>query len=154
MSLEFKLRNIKVNRIPELRDGHSNTIELFWEDFIKPLLPDKDCVLKWNELLIRYSKEPDAVYAIRAFFNWSNRHVEVERGDELRRGFLTIPNNATYKYFYTDNFFAAYFQKMALDNYCPTIEEFKDMMQSRKFPARFGRSCHLERVKASYKIDA
>ena len=103
-------------------------------------------------MLIDYTKEDDAVFAIRAFYGWEMNYRETKKDDELRRGFLTVPSNATYTYFFTDNSFAVYFHKMALDGYVPSLSELKDMMQKRAFPAHFGRSCGAERDKAAYTI--
>lgn len=90
------------------------------------------------------------VFAIRNYNSWSNAKHDNE---ELRRGFYTIVDNADYSFFYTDNYFAAYFAKMAIDNYVPEYDEFKEMMKNREFPARFGRSTKEERNKMTYIIN-
>lgn len=153
MKLIDKLNNINKLKIKALETGSCKTMEEFWNEFVVPLLPDKDIVKKWNELLISYVQLPDAVYAIRAFGSWNDSCIELEKDDELRRGFLTQPLNVEYEYFFTDNFYAAYFAKMAMDGYCPTLDEFYELMKERKFPARYGRSCKLERNKAVYSLN-
>jgi hypothetical protein len=154
MKLEQKLKSINSRKIQGYINGQSKNIHSFWDEFIAPSLPSKTCVLDWNKLLMDYVNEQDAVYAVRAFSNWNVSDVETEKDDELRRGFFTTFNNEKFSYFVTDNFFVAYFQKMVKDDYCPNLKEFKEMIINLKFPARFGRSCLLERVKAAYKIDA
>ena len=76
----------------------------------------------------------------------------------MRRGFYTeITNGTTNRatncsYFFTDNFFAAYFCKFAIDGYVPSYDEFKCAMISRKFPA----TCKCtkdEKEKAAYSLD-
>ena len=153
MKLIDKLNNINKLKIKALESGSCKTMEEFWNEFIVPLLPDEDIVRKWNELLISYVRLPDAVYAIRAFGSWNVGCREIEKDDELRRGFLTQPSNVKYEYFFTDNFYAAYFAKMAMDGYCPTLDEFYWLMKERMFPARYGRSCKLERKKAVYSLN-
>ena len=152
MKLIDKLKNINKLKIKVLESGSRKTMEEFWNKFLLPLLPDEDIVKKWNELLISYVQLPDAVYAVRAFGSWNEGCIELEKDDELRRGFLTQPSNVEYEYFFTDNFYAAYFAKMAKDGYCPTLDEFYKLMKERKFPARYGRSCKLERKKAVYSL--
>lgn len=129
-------------------------IQTFYNQFIKPRLPNQEIAFKWNILLQEYANLPDAIYPVRAFYNRDENFIEAEKDDELRRGFLTKFDNADFALFFTDNFFVAYIEKMLLDNYCPSLKEFYDLMISRKFPARFGISCESERRKAAYKIDA
>ncbi len=139
-------------KIPSFEQGYAMDIQTFWTNFIEPRLPNIEIVEKWNNLLQEYSDVSNAVFPIRAFYNWDKDFVENEKDDELRRGFYTKFLNENFSYFFTDNYFVAYIEKMALDNFCPTLNEFKEMMISRKFPARFGQSCSTERKKAAYII--
>ena len=158
MTLEEKIKSIDIvdadSRLIPMETSSKIKIKDFWTDFIAPHLPDPDVVKAWSRLLIDYTKEDDAVFAIRAFYGWEMNYRETKKDDELRRGFLTVPSNAPYTYFFTDNSFAVYFHKMALDGYVPSLSELKDMMQKRAFPAHFGRSCGAERDKAAYTIGA
>lgn len=158
MTLEEKIRSINVvdgdSKLISMETDYKIRIEDFWTDFILPRLPDRDVVKAWSKLLIDYTNEDDAVFAIRAFAGRSKKDTESKKDDELRRGFLTVPNNATYSYFFTDNSFAAYFYKMALDGFVPSLKEFKIVMKERRFPAHFGQNCNIEKKKAAYKIGA
>lgn len=152
MTLEEKLNTISNPKMFPLPSGTSKTIDDFWNDFIKPMLPNKTTVLKMHNMLVKYVNDPDAIFVVRAFGSWCKNAVESDESDELRRGFITIPDNASFRYFFSDNFYAAYFVKMVYDDYCPSYEEFKAAMINRVFPARFGRSCKLERNKAAYSV--
>jgi hypothetical protein len=146
MTLQEKLDTIREPRISEIEVGASETIAEFWDAFVAPKLIPAEYVQEWWDLLKRYIEEPDALFAIRTFGNgrdWDR---------DLRRGFYNIVTNDTYRFFYTDNFFTAYFFKMAYDHYIPTYEDFKETMISRKFPARFGRSQRSERDKAAISL--
>lgn len=158
MTLEEKLKGINIvdskSKLIGLETNSKIKIKDFWTDFIEPRLPNPDIVKAWSKLLIDYTNEVDAVFVVRAFAGWCKKDRETKKDDELRRGFLTIPNNAAYSYFFTDNSFAAYFHKMALDGFVPSLNEFKTMMKERRFPAHFGRCCSMERDKAAYKIGA
>ncbi|WP_407457258.1 hypothetical protein [Fibrobacter sp.] len=146
MTLQEKLNTIREPRIPEIETGSSETITEFWDTFVAPKLIPVEYVKEWWEILKRYIEEPDALFAIRTFGNgrdWDR---------DLRRGFYNIVTNDTYRFFYTDNFFTAYFYKMAYDRYVPSYEDFKETMISRKFPARFGRSQQSERDKAAISL--
>ena len=146
MTLQEKLNTIREPRIPDIEVGSSETIAEFWDAFVAPKLIPVDYVKEWWDLLKRYIEGPDALFAIRTFGNgrdWDR---------DLRRGFYNIVTNDTYRFFYTDNFFTAYFFKMAYDHYVPSYEDFKETMISRKFPARFGRSQQSERDKAAISL--
>lgn len=132
MSLVNKLTRIDEPHVVPLQNGESKTIEEFWNTFISCKLPKKDIVLKWHEVLLKYVTQPDAMFVIRGYNTASK-----DAYDTLRRGFLS-KTSAGYSFFYTDNFHAAYFLKMALDGYVPTVEEMINAYNSRRFPARFG----------------
>ena len=138
------------NKITPIEQKSASTIDVYWTDFIEPALPDPDAVIKWFKLLSDYVNQDDAVFALRCYGNWESYKTKDDY--TLRRGFYNLTDK-NYSFFYTDNFFAAYFAKMAVDNYVPTLSEFNAMMKSREFPARFGRSTAVERKKAAYSID-
>ncbi len=170
MTLEQRLLTIdeEIPQITKYQPGKATTIEELWKDFIEPRLPDPKIAVKWFYFLKKYCEDPsiEPVFAIRTYGNWKNSK---EKDDKtLRRGFYNL-TDAGFSFFYTDNFFAAYFEKLALmkvdpDNY---YEEFKDLMKSRKFPARFpfSKEMHkdpvtgkkvkadVETARAAYKID-
>lgn len=148
MNLYEKLSTIDYPPVKSFVSGKADTISEFWETFVKPHLISANIILKWCELLYRYVNDVGVVYAIRIFNDRKNNDDKT-----LRRGFVT-KTDKNYSFFYTDNYFSAYFLKMAMDGYVPEYSEFKEMMITRKFPARFGQSCSLEREKAAYKIDA
>lgn len=151
MPLSKELASINSqNRVSQIQSGRDKTIDAFWTSFIEPALPEKDVVVKWFELLNDYVNQDDAVFALRCYGNWESYQAKDDY--TLRRGFYNLTDK-DYSFFYTDNFFAAYFAKMAVDNFVPTLSEFKTLMQSREFPARFGRSTAVERTKAAYSID-
>ncbi|MBR4826023.1 MAG: hypothetical protein IKZ86_14600 [Spirochaetaceae bacterium] len=147
MTLSEKLNTIDYPRVTPFKAGKADTISKFWDNFIKPTLITENVIRKWCEVLYKYVEDIGVVYAIRTF---NDRR---ENGDkDLRRGFVTTTNR-NYSFFYTDNYFSAYFFKMAMDGYIPEYSEFKNMMTSRTFPARFGQSCKSERDRAAYKIN-
>lgn len=134
-----KLATIYTPKVPALTTGYACTIDDFWNSFILPKLPDPSVVLAWHKVLIEYVNAPDAVFAIRYYNN-----APKDRYDDLRRGFLS-KTNQNYSFFYTDNFHAAYFAKMASDGFAPTKKELLDAYLNRQFPSRFGRDTANER---------
>lgn len=151
VSLSNKLQTLNNPALPQLKTGSDDTIAEFWDDFVAPLLPPKQAVIGMYQLLLRYveDEDPRITYVIR---NFANTQGGKKNYITLRRGFLTKTDS--YSYFFTDNFFAAYFYKMALDGYVPDYNEFKEAMISREFPARFGPfDSEFERPKAAYSID-
>lgn len=138
MTLLEKLSSINKPPIRNLPCGEAHSIEELWENLIMQYLPQHDVVLAWHDLLMNYIKSPHPTFAIRGFNSFSP-----QKYSELRRGFLT--NAGKFSFFYTDNFFAAYVQKMAIDGYVPKIDEFITAFKNRKFPSRFGRNTSEER---------
>jgi hypothetical protein len=146
MSLRDKLLSIAQPPVPAMPVGSARTIGDFWTSFVAPLLPKKEIMEQWFELLNAYTKSTDPVFAIRAFSDRQGGQDEA-----LRRGFYNT-TNAGFSFFYTDNFFAAYFEKMAMDGFVPSLAEFATMLKNRTFPARFGQCCETERLRAAYDI--
>ena len=149
MTLSDKLLTLNQPALPQIKTGSNDTIAEFWDDFVAPLLPPKQAVIDMYNLLLRYVDDPEAVFVIR---NYANTVGDKKNYISLRRGFFT--KGGSYNYFFTDNFFAAYFYKMAFDGYVPNYNDFKEAMISREFPARFGPfDSKFERPKAAYSID-
>jgi len=154
---EFLMKD--VGTLEKWKDGYSETIQEFWDTIVEPLLPKKETMEKLTDMLIKYCDEPDAVFAIRAFSGKCKGAVEKDKiyvdkksYSTLRRGFFTH-TNLGFDYFFTDNFFAHYFQKMAMNDYVPEYEEFKKMMLTHEFPGRFGPyDSKYEVKKATYDI--
>jgi len=155
--------------LPQIKQGHYFTISDFFDDFINPLLPDTQSVIDWTKLLLNYVKQEAPVLAIRNYSQYmkvtnstndQDGRLAYSNGFEigkdnpyvLRRGFLTEFSNSGYKYFFTDNFFTAYFLKMAYDGFVPELSDFVDVLNNQSFPGRFGQSCKEEREKAVYDI--
>lgn len=147
MPLRAKLNNITSPALTGWTNGTDNTIADFWNNFVEPRLPNSVIVTQWFQLLDDYVQEMDAVYAIRIFADRKNNDPL-----NLRRGFYNTTDQ-NYSFFYTDNYFTAYFAKMAIDGFVPTLQEFKDVMLTKDFPARFGPYCRVEKAKAAYSID-
>lgn len=128
MSLVEKLSTIDRPRIESFQNGTAETIKEFYESFIEPRLPQNiEHVIKWHKVLKEYVKKENNVLGFR---------TGNVRGS-LRRGWETITND-NYSFFYTDNFFAHYFFKLALDaDWEPNLDEFYNAMVSKTFPVRF-----------------
>ena len=131
LSLQEKLKTIQQPPIEKLSSGFSDSVEVFFKDVCLKNMPNAKTLTSWHNLLIKYVNSDNPLLAIRGYNNESKNNYQ-----NLRRGFLTKSNS--FSYFYTDNYFAAYFAKMSIDNYIPSFEEFKSLMDSRKFPSRCG----------------
>ena len=144
--------------LPTINAGNYSTIADFYKDFVEPCLPDTNSVIGWTNLLLEYVNQDNAVFSVRQFANWLKVNNSKGLGSNvynpysLRRGFLTEFERSKLKYFFTDNFFAAYFMKMAFDGFVPSIDDLLKEMNNRTFPARFGRYCKEERAVAAFDI--
>ena len=137
MTLEEKFENIsKTSTVKSLKEYNgASSIETakdfdeLWDKVIKDSLPDEKIVLQWHNLLMRYIKQENAAFSLRAYGS----------GD-ARRGLLNrvfVRGNASFETFYTDNSVPFYFYSMAKDGFVPEFEEFNDAMtKSRTF--RYG----------------
>ena len=170
MTLEQRLLTIdeEIPEIEKYQPGKATTIEELWKDFIEPRLPEPKIAVKWFYFLKKYCEDPniEPVFAIRTYGTWEDS--EIQDVKTLRRGFYNL-TDAGFSFFYSDNFFAAYFEKLALMKFDPDnyYEEFKELMATRKFPARFPveREKHKDKAtgkrikddeetaRAAYKID-
>lgn len=136
--------------LPKLTSGNSDTIEDFWETIVKPYLLKEKVVKAWLEVLYEYIEREDAVYAIRKFEDKLNNTPK-----NLRRGWYNKVKNVNWSFFYTDNYFASYFAKMALNEYVPEEREFYEMMINHTFPARYSMGDYDEELQnATFKINA
>lgn len=140
MNLKDKLDNIKTPHVQSLEHGSASNIAELWDNFIKPKLPKRETALIWHRVLMDYIIQPNAVFPVRGY----NSEVDHTQYGKLRRGFLTLTDDK-YSFFYTDNFHAAYYLKMAIDGYIPTVQELLNTYQQREFPSRFGRDTEEER---------
>lgn len=111
---------------------HCDTIKEFYEKFIEPRLPSIDICLKWNELLKWYLEQPNIIY----FYRGGNNSGKCRRGWLCEQG--NTSNNEAIRYIYDDNDLACYIYKMALDEFCPSKEEFYDFMTSFKSANQIG----------------
>lgn len=137
MNLIEKLDTISKPKIKNLEKGSATSIEQVWTNLIAKYLPEKESVFEWHEILKEYIDTGSPTFAIRGYNSYPK-----ERYGELRRGFLT--KTEEFSYFYTDNFFAAYFYKMAIDGFIPTLTELIEVFKQRLFPSRFGRNTFEE----------
>lgn len=129
MTVRNAIETINQTTIPEIRRDFYATVENFWERFVVPKLPNRDVVLGWHRLLMEYVEQDGAILALRAG----------STAGTLRRGWYTVIPDESYSFFYSDNDFAHYFFRMALNNYYPTLAEFMEAMRDRVIPAHFNR---------------
>lgn len=144
MQLLEKLASIDKPKIKPLSNGTAVSIEEVWDTLIVPYLPKRDVVLAWNELLMDYVNSEHPTFALRGYNSFPR-----ERYGDLRRGFLTKTQD--FSYFYTDNFFAMYFQKLSIDGFVPTLDELITAFNKREFPSRYGRNTAQERELSAVK---
>lgn len=130
MKLQEKLDKISVtSKLIKLQNGKASDLDKFWSNFIEPNLPQKNAVIGWHKILLKYVKEEKAIFSLRTFGS-KNKN---EDSKVLRRGFINL-TNLKFKTVFVDNFFTSYFFSMAYDGYIPKYNEFKKLMFSRSFP--------------------
>ena len=141
MTLEEKLANINTPAIEELPNGHDNTINDFFNNFVLPRLPKREIVKKWHCVLMEYTSNLSNISCCVRYGNNGSKKpsTQGETGyAKLRRGWLTKNTTDNFEYFFADNFFSSFIYKMALDDYCPSLNELKDTFFRHKFPYGFG----------------
>ena len=128
MSLMSFLNSINKQKIAVLPDGNASDLDQLFTNLIKKTLPKIETVIKWDNLLLEYIQQKDAVFFIRRYASASNK-----QWDLIRRGFLTEYSSGL-KYVFCDNYLAHYFYLMSLKDFVPTITEFNKLIKSRNFP--------------------
>ena len=137
--------NEKIKRIATLKPliqypnvETAKDFEELWDKIIKPSLPDKNIVVQWHNVLMKYVKLNNAIFTLRAYYTPSGN------SPILRRGFLNktvICGKNSFETFYVDNSFPTYFYAMAKKGYAPKDEiELYDMMEKREIPCGFFQS--------------
>lgn len=130
-STENNYGNPETNKIiySNWNSGNSNTLGDFYCDFIAPRLPNLEVILEWNEMLQEYFQRDKVVIPIRGGYSYNKDKSK----QKLRRGWLVrvdekIDYDKKFSYTFTDNYLPAYIYKMALDGFCPTVDEFYKFM--------------------------
>jgi hypothetical protein len=98
-------------------NNFSETIGDFYTDFIEDRLPNPKVVVEWHDMLVDYSQRKEAIFPVRAGNNKKS----------LRRGWLVRVDDG-FSYMFADNGLASYIYKMALDGFCPKVDEFLEFM--------------------------
>lgn len=143
MTLDEKIYSINNPKVTMFKDGYSDTIDDFFNNFIKPRLPNENIIRKWHKLLMEYTDESnfDKISCCVRYGNNGSQKVSNhgEKGYyKLRRGWLTKNIDDDFEYFFADNFFSSFIFKMALDGFCPSLQEFRESFTNHKFPYGFG----------------
>jgi hypothetical protein len=157
MTLTDEWAKIKANpkKIKTLTPGNAKTIHEFFDQVPGTFFKDpaiQNAIRDWHKLLVDYVNEPDAVYIVCAFAGYSQKVRESQKGDECRRGFLTLVNHESFAYLFVDNDMVAYVCRMAMDGYCPSLADFKKAMQDGSFPVHFRRPEPLEQYRSAYDV--
>ena len=128
MTLMSFLNSSNKQKVAILPDGNASNLDELFSNLIENTLPKIETVIKWDNLLLEYIQQKDAVFFIRRYASASNK-----QWDLIRRGFLTEYSSGL-KYVFCDNYLAHYFYLMALKDFVPTINEFNELIKSRNFP--------------------
>lgn len=142
MNLLDKINTINQPTLPILpTKAHHDTIEQFFEHFVKDMLPKENVIKAWHKLLMDYVKDLSNLSCCVRFGNVGDKKPS-SQGEtgyyKLRRGWLTRNDSDRFEYFFADNFFSYFIYKLALDGYVPTQQEFADAFKNHKFPYGFG----------------
>ena len=126
MTLIEKLDNIaktstvkSLNRYPDVETAKD--FDELWDKVIEPNLPNKNAVIGWHNLLMKYVQQDNAVFTLRACAS----------GDHPRRGCLNqviVNGKPTFGTFCIDNGIPTYIYAMAKDKFVPELTEFNEMM--------------------------
>ena len=57
LSLSEKLKTINQPQIQKLKNGDANSLDEFWNSFIKNYIPNSNTLKNWHKLLIAYKYE-------------------------------------------------------------------------------------------------
>lgn len=54
MTLLEKLNNIASPKLLQCPTGQASSLDQFWDIVVAPLLPSKETIIRWHELLVKY----------------------------------------------------------------------------------------------------
>ena len=114
-------------------NGKCEKISDLFEKFILPKLPKKYIIESWHKLIIQYINSDNAIYFIRKYEStkrngkWNTRRGCVVKFDNL-------------EFVYSSNFLAHDIYLMALNDFCPSFDDFKNMIENRKLRNTIGTS--------------
>lgn len=124
---EFLSKNNKIS-FPTVQNGNASSVEDFYENCIISFSQqNKESVLKWHHLLVRYVEAPESVLLSRLYESRKNNGKW-----DTRRGMLTRMADG-FSFAFATNFFARLIFTMAYCNYVPEYNDFKDMFLKKKF---------------------
>lgn len=130
---------------PDLPTGETETIGSFFDSCVAPTLPSLTTIAAWDALLNRYVNDPEAIFFVRKYASTKD-----ENGAwNIRRGFLTKHRDG-FQYVFVDNSFSMYFYSMAINNFVPDYEDFKQFILNRQI--RCGSfAISMERLHRAFK---
>ena len=111
-----------------LPNGEAGTVEEFYEKCLKDTMLDKQVVLAWHNMLVEYTNRDDAIFMIRRYENGSKKSGRWN----TRRSSLTRFKDG-FSYVFTSNFEAHEIFNMASKGIAPTVDEFAEMMNERRY---------------------
>ena len=124
--------NLKNSKSIDYSAGYCLTIKDFYNDFILPRIPSKAIVIQWHKLINQYiMNEPNSICFIRKYE--STKSIE---NWNTRRGCVVRFNN--FELVYSSNFLAHDIFLMAYNNFCPSYNDFKNMIETRQLRNTIG----------------
>lgn len=103
-----------------------------WDNFIKFTLADKNSVIAWHDLLIKYIFESeDPIHFCRLYESGGHKDKNGIQIDEIRRTALTIDGNT--KYMFVSNYDAAEMFNIVLKNIPADLNLFIKMINDKTY---------------------
>ena len=112
---------------PNVPTGSANSISEFFTNCVEKILSqNKETVIKWHRLLMRYADDKDSILLSRLY---ESRKVNDEW--DTRRGMYTRMKDG-FQYAFATNFFAILIYTMAYYDFVPSYEDFKQIFTNKK----------------------
>ena len=77
MSLMSFLNNSNKQKVAVLPDGNASNLDELFTNLIEKTLPKIETVIKWDNLLLEYIQQKDAIFFIRRYASASNKQWDL-----------------------------------------------------------------------------
>lgn len=139
----------KENRFtfPVVPEADCFSVQQVFDTCIRPVLPAKEILVAWHELLSRYATDPGSVLLTRLY----EHQKDTEGRWDNRRCSLTVMDDG-FSFAFASNYFARVIYTMAWRGFVPSYEDFKSWIVERRAFLGYFMATDVERKIAAFPL--
>ena len=127
----------------EISDGSAKKFSEFYEDCIGQHILNRDSVIAWHEMLLKYVTLDDAVFWVRRYESSSEKEKKSHNNRWVNRRACKTEYPDGFSYVFVSNFDVHEIFNMVRLGVVPNATEFLELMKNHQFPMHYdnGQSC-------------